>query len=93
MANPVVLIDGKPQKVLNNIKIIWADDEQELHLTANYQGIVLDAVENGEVVATKSQEAMELRNWELIKQLSNPNCPNHLLSCDSDGYCNCCGHQ
>jgi len=52
-----ILIDGKEVKFENDVKVIWEDTpdaEQELHMCATYEGIILDVIESGEVERTMS---------------------------------------
>jgi len=63
-----VLIDGKEVEVLNDVKVIWDDqfinddcDEGNLILTANHEGVVLDACDKaGELWGTTSIMADDL---------------------------------
>ena len=56
-----VLIDGKEVEVLNDVKIIYEDEEfynkdaddlvdSELHLTANPKGLVIDIIQEGQTI-------------------------------------------
>lgn len=58
-----VLIDGKPVKALTDVKVIHEEqtacdpdghlvEDAELHLTLTHEGMVIDVIRGGEVVAT-----------------------------------------
>ena len=61
-----LLVDGVEVKFHNDVKVIWdsqgEDSSGELHLTATYEGIIIDKFDNeiGECVATASLEVQDL---------------------------------
>jgi hypothetical protein len=67
--NIIVLIDGKPVSFQNDVKIIFPgvyvggstdDNNNELHLSVNSEGLVTDVVREGEVIGTQSYMADSL---------------------------------
>jgi hypothetical protein len=62
-----ILIDGKEVPVQNDVKVIYeeVDGADELHLTLTHEGIISDVIADGEVIATQSQEAIDIHG-ELI---------------------------
>jgi hypothetical protein len=60
----IVQIDGEEVKVLNDIKVIWEDSpdtDQQLHMAATCEGIILDVLDkDGEVEATMSLDTEQL---------------------------------
>jgi hypothetical protein len=50
----IVIVDGgKPIEVDNDVKVILGDGK-ERHITVTHEGIVIDLVDGGEVVQTRS---------------------------------------
>ena len=62
-----VLIDGKEIEILNDVKILWDqmdDDENEqvLQLTATYEGLIGDVFQGEELIETAAIEHRYIMN-------------------------------
>jgi hypothetical protein len=56
----IVIVDGgDDREVLNEVKVIFGDG-RERHITITHEGIVVDLIEGGEVVETRSIAHEEL---------------------------------
>ncbi len=59
----IVIIDGKPVTVHNDVRVLWdTDDSTAVQLAAMHDGVVIDVFEDGESVATTQWRPADLED-------------------------------
>lgn len=63
----VSLDGGEPVRFANDVKIVFHDDDsepdepaRELHVTVTHEGVIMDAIEDGEVEGTRSEDVDQI---------------------------------
>jgi len=61
-----LLVDGVEVVFHNDVKVIWdsqgEDSSGELHLTATYEGIIIDKFDDGSCVSVSSTASLEVQD-------------------------------